>query len=145
MKSIEYLFAYGTLLLENNSPPILLLKSNSQLVGDGFFYGLLYNIDNYPCAIISEDPENKVYGKIFKLHGGNSILDKIDKYEGIGSNFPQPNEFKRNIITAYSKNKQYQCWAYLYNREIENFQLIESGDYLKFLKESKSIILNRFI
>lgn len=135
---MEYLFIYGTLLKDINSKMSLYLNKNADFYSKGYFHGKLYNIEKYPGAIVSDDYKDKVYGNIFKLKNID-IFKILDEYEGIGDNFSHPNEYVRNKIKVHSNNEEIESWIYLYNKPIDYFSIIESGDYLSFLRSSSVI------
>jgi len=126
----QYLFVYGTLLDESN-PYAAFLKENSRLHQQGRLRGKLFNIGNYPGAIIDDTAETFVYGSIFLMNDPKSVLDELDEYEGFGDDFAQPNEFIRDLVEVETKNTNLRCWVYLYNLPVHTLPQISSGNYLK--------------
>jgi len=125
----EYLFVYGTLLDESN-PYAVFLKENSRFFQKGRFKGELYNIGNYPGAIVNQMAGTFVYGSIFLLNDPNSVLNELDDYEGFGDDFVQPNEFVRKLIEVETEDAMLSCWVYLFNHPVDGLLVIESGKYL---------------
>jgi len=126
---MEFLFVYGTLLDPKNSVGQF-LRSNAEFYDDGYFKGKLFDLGDYPGAVGSDNPEDKVYGSIFVLKNEESIFRILDEYEESGDQFPEPNEFiriKTEIVTA--KNEKLHCWIYLYNRSIENLSPIKTWKF----------------
>lgn len=124
---MEFLFVYGTLLDPKNSVGQF-LRSNAELFADGYFQGKLYDLGEYPGAVESNNPEDKVYGSVFVLEKPETVLRMLDEYEETGDQFAEPNEFirtKTEIVVG--KNEKLLCWIYLYNYPVDSGNQIESG------------------
>ena len=61
----DYLFAYGTLADDTAPKEIAAAMKRLKFAGEGFVFGRLYDIGEYPGAILSERGGDKVFGKIF--------------------------------------------------------------------------------
>ena len=92
---MDYLFVYGTLRKDYNHPMSKFLNAHSEWVDKGFFYGLLYDIGEYPGAIIDISNTKKVFGEIFQIKDTETLFKKLDTYEGFGDPFPKPHLFIR--------------------------------------------------
>jgi gamma-glutamylcyclotransferase (GGCT)/AIG2-like uncharacterized protein YtfP len=125
----SYLFVYGTLLNKKNELGAH-LNANCIFYTDGKFNGKLYNIGEYPGAILIADSDDYVYGKIFMVTDQCITLQLLDDYEGFGADQPQPNEFTRKLISIKTSDKVVECWVYLYNLPVDGLSVIESGKYL---------------
>jgi gamma-glutamylcyclotransferase (GGCT)/AIG2-like uncharacterized protein YtfP len=125
----SYLFVYGTLLNKKNEFGAH-LNANYFFYADGKFNGTLYNIGEYPGAILNAESDYYVYGKIFMVTDPDNILQLLDDYEGFGADQQQPNEFTRKLIAIETPDKVVECWVYLYNLPIDGLSVIESGKYL---------------
>lgn len=131
---MELLFVYGTLLENFEHPFALLLKEHSQVIGKGHFDGLLFDIGRYPGAIFIAGIDYQVYGNMVALkQAPMSILDMLDKYEGIDPELDPPFEYIRKKIPVIFNKNTYECWVYLYNYPINELQWIDSGDYQAYL------------
>ena len=122
----SYLFVYGTLLDESNRFGTY-LKENSGFMAEGKFKGELYDIGNYPGAILNPDAPGFVHGSIFSLNDPVKVLAELDDYEGFGDAFSQPNEFIRALIPVETPMAEINCWVYLYNHPVTPSQRIQSG------------------
>lgn len=71
---MEYLFVYGTLLRNINNEMSHYLNANAEFVGKGYFNGEMYDIDNYPGAIISDCCSDRVYGHVYKIRDTKSYF-----------------------------------------------------------------------
>lgn len=123
---MELLSVYGTLLDPKNQVAKF-LQSNAEFYADGYFRGKLYNLGEYPGAVESNNPEDKVYGSVFALEKPETVLSMLDEYEEIGDQFAEPNEFirtKTEIVVG--KNEKLLCWIYLYSRSTENLSPIKT-------------------
>jgi len=124
----NYLFVYGTLLDEQNEFSTY-LKQNCSFYGKGKIKGRLYDLGEYPGAILDYVDSNYVHGSVFKLKDSAEVLMRLDEYEGFGEEQDQPNLFTREMVSVESDKGQVNCWVYLYNLPVDGFKLIESGDY----------------
>jgi gamma-glutamylcyclotransferase (GGCT)/AIG2-like uncharacterized protein YtfP len=129
LKINPYLFVYGTLLNKNNSFGAFFM-SNSSFVGNGEFSGKLFDIGEYPGAIVAGEGKCRVYGRIFKMKVPEKALEILDDYEGFGEGQPQPNLFKRVLVNVKTDDKTLPCWIYLYNLPVDGLPQIVSGRYL---------------
>jgi len=128
MATNKYLFVYGTLLNAANEFAIY-LKNNCSFYADGKFKGRLYDMAEYPGAIVDEQYSGYVYGSIFMMDDAISALKYLDDYEGFGPEQEQPNLFIRELVKIDSDKGIISCWCYLYNLPVYGLRLIESGDY----------------
>jgi gamma-glutamylcyclotransferase (GGCT)/AIG2-like uncharacterized protein YtfP len=132
MTNNNYLFVYGTLLDADNEFGIY-LKNNCSFYAEGKFKGLLYDIGEYPGAILT-DGCSYVFGRIFIMHNVKNVLKLLDDYEGFGPEREQPNLFVRQMIDIESNKGVISCWCYLYNLDVSGLRVIGSGDYLAYRK-----------
>ena len=130
MKS-EYLFVYGTLLKDFNSYMSKFLERNSEFVGSGYFQGNLYEISWYPGAVLSNNPEHKVYGHVFKIKNPEKTFQVLDDYEGISDSGEHTNEYTRTLIEVYfNETERIYSYVYVYNLPVSNLKHISSGKYV---------------
>lgn len=134
---MEYLFVYGTLLKKITNEMSLFLAQNAEFYNKGYFFGRLYDLGEYPGAILSDNRGEKVFGNIFKLNDPQNVFSVLDDYEEVGEKYPFPNEYRREKVKVYSNcNEKMDAWIYLFNHSVENLTLISSGDYLGFKNHS---------
>ena len=122
------LFIYGTLLNEDNEYA-LYLKNNSRFYSTGKLKGKLYDIGEYPGAVLSDG--DHIYGSILEINDPEKVLSIIDDYEGFGDNQLQPNEFIRVLTKIETGSGFVNCWVYLYNLPVTGLLQINSGRYIK--------------
>lgn len=130
----ELLFVYGSLLNTDNEFANY-LNSNALIYGTGKIKGVLYDIGEYPGAVIAA--EGYIFGTIFKLNNADGALKILDDYEGFGSGQEQPNLFVRELMPVETGTFVINCWVYLYNRPVKGLPQIPSGDYLAYLDQKK--------
>jgi gamma-glutamylcyclotransferase (GGCT)/AIG2-like uncharacterized protein YtfP len=124
----NYLFVYGTLLQPGNTFAAY-LKAHCTFYAEGSFKGLLYNIGEYPGALLLPYGDDRVYGNIYLLNDADEVLKVLDDYEGFGDAHPQPNEFIRKQVIVDANDASLTCWIYLYNWDVKGLKQMESGRY----------------
>ncbi|MCS3735845.1 gamma-glutamylcyclotransferase family protein [Mucilaginibacter dorajii] len=125
----SYLFVYGTLLINGNQYAVYLQK-HCKLVGEGKIKGRLYDIGQYPGAIIDANAQQYIHGSIYLMDNVENVLEIIDEYEGLGSDEPQPYEYTRRVVYIETNNGIVACWVYLYNWDVHHFPEVSGGKYL---------------
>jgi gamma-glutamylcyclotransferase (GGCT)/AIG2-like uncharacterized protein YtfP len=131
----EFLFVYGTLLDVDNEFGRY-LNNNAIIIGTGRFKGRLFDIGEYPGAIIDTENGYPITGSICKLNN-TEALKVLDDYEGFGPHQDQPNLFTRKLLPVETSDGVVDCWGYLYNLPIDGLAEIFSGDYLYFVDQKK--------
>jgi gamma-glutamylcyclotransferase (GGCT)/AIG2-like uncharacterized protein YtfP len=124
------LFVYGTLLDADNEYAIY-LKDNSRFYAEGQLKGRLYDIGEYPGAILAKVGNEYIYGTILQLDDPGAALQVIDDYEGFDKGQPFPNEFIRVSADIETGAGKITCWVYLYNLPVTGLPWIKSGRYIK--------------
>ena len=126
----DLLFIYGTLLKEDNEYAGY-LKNNSTFYSKGRLKGKLYDIGEYPGAILSDDDDTCLYGNIVKMIEPDRVLPVINDYEGFGVDQSYPNEFIRVLGNIETGIGIVTCWIYLYNLPITGLAVVKDGRYIK--------------
>lgn len=128
----DYLFAYGTLADCTAPREITATVKRLKCVGEGFILGRLYDIGEYPGAVLADPGDGKVFGKIFELSGDASLLMRLDEYEGFDPKRPTTSLYLRKRVTIYRPNRSPLIgWAYEYNRDVNSACVIKTGRYSK--------------
>jgi gamma-glutamylcyclotransferase (GGCT)/AIG2-like uncharacterized protein YtfP len=125
-----HLFVYGTLLSRQNSYGAY-IQQHCIFLQPGKFKGKLYDMGEYPGAVVQETGDQYVYGSIYLMDEPEKILAFIDDYEGFGDDQEQPNLFIRMLRDTETASETMKCWVYLYNLPVEHFTQVKSGRYLK--------------
>lgn len=128
----NYLFTYGTLQPNHAPGEIASAVAHLQPVGKGFVHGVLYDLGDYPGAVLDPSSKRKISGTVFRLPEDAYILSTLDEYEGYDPHAPDGSLFIRTRypVTLITGNIL-QCWLYTYNRNPETARILTSGQYRK--------------
>ena len=78
----SYLFAYGTLLPWHAPPALEHVLTRLQPVGPATMPGRLYDLGEYPGAVLDATAETRIRGHVLQLPAAGDLLQRIDRYEG---------------------------------------------------------------
>ena len=139
-----YIFVYGTLMSKSRSQIDDIFDRHTTLVTDATVNGKLYLVERpdgslkYPGLVLSKNDDDIVYGEVFRISGTKEILKKLDEYEECAPESPKPHEYRREVIDIKGPSGEaLRAFAYIYNRNIDNLELIESGSFVKYkMKDS---------
>jgi gamma-glutamylcyclotransferase (GGCT)/AIG2-like uncharacterized protein YtfP len=135
----QYLFVYGTLRKNHQHPMFSVLSQYAVYYSDAWFNGKLYMVTDYPCAIPSDSPEDRVFGELYQLKYPKLLLAKLDAYEECNEQFPEPKTYVREKRLVHTTNANaVAAWIYLYNLSVINLERIQSGDFVAYLADSTS-------
>jgi gamma-glutamylcyclotransferase (GGCT)/AIG2-like uncharacterized protein YtfP len=131
----DFIFVYGTLMRKFTGYKPIDLEQHGKYVCEGFVHGRLYEIDNYPGLILSENPIEKVYGEIYQLIDFNSAIKILDEYEDYFPENPQSSLYVRQIenIVVDTKDVLKKAWVYIYKDAVEEERRIATGNYLDYI------------
>lgn len=127
-----YLFVYGTLLTTGN-PYAHYLQKHCSLVGAAKLKGILYDIGEYPGAVINLTGDQYIYGSTYLMNDAAQVLKVIDEYEGIGPNETLPHEYERVLVEVEGDIGVFTCWVYIYNWSISEKRQIPGGNYSQYI------------
>jgi gamma-glutamylcyclotransferase (GGCT)/AIG2-like uncharacterized protein YtfP len=126
----NYLFVYGTLAEENAPQEIAGTIKKLKCVGEGFIFGRLYDLGEYPGAVLDTSLSNKIFGKIYELPGDSELLDRLDAYEEFDPEHPAKSLFvRRQAAITRPNKKKVKGWVYEYNGDVRSLPLIKNGSY----------------
>ena len=126
----DLLFVYGTLRGDSGQPMHAELARVAALVGRAVFRGRLYWIRDYPGAVASDDPADRVHGEVYRLHDPARTIPALDEYEGCGPGFGD-SEFERvEADVALASRDTVRAWIYVYRKPTRELTRIASGDFL---------------
>lgn len=136
----EFIFVYGTLRKAIANTNYNVLAQHSNYVTDGYLQGTLYDVKGYPAAIESNNPQDKVYGELYKMADSNLVLPILDSYEECTPQFPKPHEYSRKQVAInLINNSRVISWVYIFNHNVTNLIPIRSGDYLHYLNALRTV------
>ena len=132
MLSIEYLFAYGLLRGEFDSPMADLMAQHARRVGPAKLRAQLFDIGGYPGVIEPNTDNQFVLGELFEVTDPAQLWSPLDVFEGIGGGHAQPYEYERAIADVTTKQGDaVRAWVYWYRWPLDGKVRICSGDYLQ--------------
>lgn len=128
----DNIFVYGTLLSGVGHAMHAILSQDAELVGAGFYNGRLYRVATYPGAVPSTDPDDRVFGEVYRLRNVAEVLSRLDEYEGCDPAAVAPTQYVRKTEAITLANATViQAWIYIYNRPIHGLERIHSGLFLR--------------
>lgn len=126
----DYLFAYGTLQPDHAASEVSAAVARLRPVGKGYVHGLLYDLGEYPGAILSSATRRRIHGTVFRLASTPNALGQLDEYEGFDPNDPAASLFVRKLYPVMTPSgRSIRCWIYEYNREPGSARLVSGGVY----------------
>ena len=126
----DYLFAYGTLGEQDAPREIVAVVKRLRCLGEGFILGRLYDLGEYPGAILGTSPNNKVFGKVYEIPADSGLLARLDAYEEFDPQHPAQSLFvRRRAPITRSNKKKIKGWVYEYNGDVRSVPLVKSGHY----------------
>ena len=127
----QYLFVYGTLCRNAGHPMHQLLARHAEYLGEGHFTGQLFRLGQYPGAMTSSDPKDKVFGELYRLRSPQPLLSRLDAYEGCAPSDPPPHQFARRRLRVHlDGGGQKTAWVYLLDRATPRYPRIASGRFV---------------
>ncbi|HEX7782542.1 MAG TPA: gamma-glutamylcyclotransferase family protein [Sphingobium sp.] len=123
------LFVYGTLRKGGGAPLAARLEREARWIGRAEARGFLYSIGGYP-GFVSDAAGGRVMGDLFDIGQNVPLLAVLDAYEQCGGAWPEPQEYRREIIPVLGERGAAQAWTYVYAWPVDQTSLIASGDFL---------------
>jgi gamma-glutamylcyclotransferase (GGCT)/AIG2-like uncharacterized protein YtfP len=126
------LFVYGTLMRGFDHPMAQLLSRNADFVGEARCGGRLYLIKHYPGLVLSDAPDELVFGELFRLSRPAELLREFDMYEACGEGFVAPTEYIRQLLPVILQDgAAVEAWTYVYNWPVAHLPRITSGRFME--------------
>ena len=127
--SESFLFVYGTLRRDSDHPMARFLARHARFVETADFQGRLFIVADYPGAVPSDDPRDRVRGDVFELRRPAWLLRKLDEYEGCRPLERTPAYVRALRPVTLTSGEQRNAWIYLFNRPTRHLQHVVSGDF----------------
>lgn len=129
-----YLFVYGTLLAGCRDPFIdRVITDCCRFCGQGFIQARLYDLGEYPGAVVSPRRQDRVYGEVWEVLQPGECFRVLDDYEEYLPHDAESSEFVRSrvVVCLPGKKATLECWAYMYNKYSGEHcnKRISSGDW----------------
>lgn len=126
----EYLFLYGTLLADVVPDEVVGALKALRRIGPAQVRGKLYDLGEYPGAILAPSSKTIVRGEIFELPVSPAILKALDNYEEFDPANNEDNLFVRTKVKAtLLDGPKVDCWMYVYNDDPGTAPLLADGIY----------------
>lgn len=101
-------------------------------MGQATVRGRLYDLGEYPGAVLSEKSRSVIRGEVFELPGDRSTLTSLDDYEGFEPNKRSSSLFlRRTWPVTMDDGKRLRCWVYVYNGTMKDARPLRSGRYAR--------------
>jgi gamma-glutamylcyclotransferase (GGCT)/AIG2-like uncharacterized protein YtfP len=129
----EYLFVYGTLRPSHAPAEVASVVKSLRKIGIGHIKGQLYDLGEYPGAILDASADTTISGEVFTLSNARAVLPVLDSYEDFDPNDPENSLFvRKKYPVTLSDGRKLKCWVYVYNRDLGEARPLAGGDYAKF-------------
>jgi gamma-glutamylcyclotransferase (GGCT)/AIG2-like uncharacterized protein YtfP len=128
----NHLFVYGTLMQGYANPFAEQLRRHATYEGFGSFSGALYKVSWYPGAVYIAESDQRVYGEIYELSAYADLLPELDEYEDIIEDEKLSLYLRRIVPVTLENGSVLNCWTYLYNQTVTDFEKIEHGDFRNY-------------
>ncbi|HEX8125313.1 MAG TPA: gamma-glutamylcyclotransferase family protein [Allosphingosinicella sp.] len=116
------LFVYGSLRRGEPMFEELGLERALEFVSEGTFRGNLYDLGDYPGAVLAD---GVVRGEVYQIKDA-AILEILDRYEEFDPDQPERSLFIRERVNIPEAG---EAWIYLYNGSSGERRPIVSGDW----------------
>jgi gamma-glutamylcyclotransferase (GGCT)/AIG2-like uncharacterized protein YtfP len=128
----EYLFLYGTLLTDEPPAEVVATLRSLRRIGPAQVRGRLYDLGEYPGAILRPSAKTVIQGQVFELPATRTIWKALDRYEEFDPANKEGSLFVRTKTRARLTNgHQVDCWVYVYNDDPGTAPLVVDGNYSK--------------
>lgn len=137
--SIPYVFFYGSLLTGTGSRRFdARLRRVLRPYSAAYLHARLYDLGDYPAAVVSQQARDRVYGTVFRLRR-HDFLERLDRYECYHAYAHHHSEYLRRLtqVTLLPDGRPFTCWAYLYNGLVAGRPRIRHGDYVRHLASGR--------
>lgn len=128
----DLLFVYGTLMRGFDHPMAALLSRSADFLGEAQCRGRLYLVKHYPGLLLSDAPDDVVFGELYRLRQPEVMLAEFDMYEACGEGFAEPTEYLRKMLgVTGGDGVVHEAWTYIYNWPLTALPRIVSGRFLE--------------
>lgn len=128
----HHLFVYGTLSPQHAPPEIAATVRRLRPVGAASVRGRLYDLGEYPGAILSKSSRSVIRGEVFELPSDAQTLSSLDNYEGFEPGKPRSSLFvRRTWPVVMDDGTRLRCWVYVYNGDTRRALPVQRGRYTR--------------
>jgi len=123
-----HLFFYGTLIPQFAPPHLRETLAGCKLVGEAWMRGTLYNLGNFPGAVLDDASPDKIFGRVYSAPDDDQLLAALDLYEGYDPASPATSQYLRQRREAVlAGGEKLACWVYHYNGNIAGVPFVPGG------------------
>ena len=130
----DYIMIYGTLMKGYEGYEELSLDDYLTKIDECTVSGVLYDLEDYPGLILknelgseASDSVTSIKGEVYRVDNEN-IFGKMDEFERYDPN--GDSLYVREMIRL--DDPPLDAWVYVYNRDVEDATVIESGDWRSY-------------
>jgi gamma-glutamylcyclotransferase (GGCT)/AIG2-like uncharacterized protein YtfP len=123
IKPTRHLFAYGTLQAGLAPAEVAPIVAKLRPIGEGFVHGKLYDLGDYPGAVIDPASAWILYGTVYELPEDGEVLRQLNAYEG-------PGYARIEQLVVLTAGGVVSCWVYDYLGKPGEERFIESGRWV---------------
>jgi len=135
----HHLFVYGTLSPRHAPPEIAATVRRLRPVGSASVPGQLYDLGEYPGAVLSKTARSQIRGEVFELPTDAKTLSSLDDYEGFEPAKPTSSLFVRRAWpVVMDDGTRLRCWVYVYNGDLRQAQPVRNGRYSRRRRARRS-------
>ena len=132
----DLLFVYGT-LRRGGGHELEKMFDDVRFVQEAEFFGEMFLVDYFPGVIDPVSAGTDIAGEIYEFRPDGKSLRKLDEFEDYRPFDPDAGVYVRARRNVRVKSGEIaEVWIYIYNQPVAGFRKIESGDFVRFLKES---------
>jgi gamma-glutamylcyclotransferase (GGCT)/AIG2-like uncharacterized protein YtfP len=132
---MSLVFFYGTLMTGFDRRRRTGIDPKLRYQGRGWITAALFDLGLYPAAVPAT--EGRVWGEVFEMLDGETVLSALDEIEGYQPAEPDTSLYIRREVDVHLPDRQVApAWVYFYNAPLGRAPQITSGDYLEYLKPS---------
>ena len=126
----KYLFLYGTLKPDAADCEIADIVSHLRSVGKGYVPGRLYDLGEYPGAVVDPSANTFVGGLLVEAPTDKALFEALDRYEEFDpSNLRASLFIRKKTKVRLADGRSVEGWIYVYNRDPGKAPLIRGGNY----------------
>jgi gamma-glutamylcyclotransferase (GGCT)/AIG2-like uncharacterized protein YtfP len=129
----DLVFFYGTLMTGFDRRRRAGIDSKLAYIGRGSIKAALFDLGLYPAAVPA--PDGQVWGEIYEMSDGDTVLSALDGIEGYTPGHPDRSLYVRGEAdVTLTDGSAALAWVYFYNAPLGQAPRISSGDYLEHVK-----------
>lgn len=133
-KNCNYIVLYGTLMRGYDNYDKFNLSNRLSYIKKTKFNGIMYDIGGYPGVIVEEDNNRIIEGELYYIRD-QSLLPKLDDFESYYPENTKNSLYIRELIELESP-KSIKAWIYLYNKSVNDKDVVKSNNWNMYNNES---------